>query len=190
MGLTRASRHRGASWTAAALLLPLLLLAGCRGADGGSSSPGTDGKPAGAGSAVTRCHTSGLSASVGTGEAGAGQRSFSVALTNQSGRTCTLRGFPGAAFTDSEGEQLGPDPERVGKAPADELTLAPGQSAWAALSFPNPKLTGAVTTAPESLLITPPDERRPLSVRWENGEVPVSADAEISVTALAAGSGG
>jgi hypothetical protein len=135
---------------------------------------------------VTRCHTSGLSAAVGPGDAGAGQRSFAVALTNQSGHTCTLRGFPGAAFTDAEGEQLGPDPRRVERAPAEKITLAAGESAWAALSFPNPGLTGATTAKPETLLVTPPDERRSLSVRWENGEVPVSGQAGVSVTALAA----
>lgn len=187
MGLSRATRRRCVLWAAA---LPLCVLpTGCRGGDDGSPSR-ADGKPAGAGAAVERCHTSGLSASVGAGEAGAGQRSFSVALTNQSGRTCTLRGFPGAAFADAEGGQLGPDPERVGTTPPGKITLVAGQSAWAALSFPDPRLTGSSTTKPETLLITPPDERRPLSVRWENGEVPVSDGAELSVTAFAAESGG
>ncbi|MEU3557906.1 DUF4232 domain-containing protein [Streptomyces fragilis] len=189
MGLSHATRHRGVLWTAAASLPLLFLLTGCRGGDDGAS-PGAERKPAGAGSAVERCHTSGLSASVGPGDAGAGQRSFSVALTNQSGRTCTVRGFPGAAFTDADGGRLGPDPERVGKPPAASVVLAAGESAWAALSFPDPRLTGSRAAQPETLLITPPDERRPLSVRWENGEVPVSDGAELSVTAFTAESRG
>ncbi|MFE5211365.1 DUF4232 domain-containing protein [Streptomyces sp. NPDC056600] len=189
MGLSRATRHRGILGTAAASLPLSLLLTGCW-AGGDGSASGADGKPAGAGTAVERCHTSGLSASVGRGDAGAGQRSFSVALTNQSGRACTVRGFPGAAFADAGGEQVGPDPERVGKAPAGKITLVAGESVWAALSFPDPRLTGSKAEKPATLLITPPDERRPLSVRWENGEVPVSDGAELSVTAFAARSGG
>ncbi|MGW0928900.1 DUF4232 domain-containing protein [Streptomyces sp. NPDC002644] len=136
-----------------------------------------------------RCRTSGLSASVGPGEAGAGQRAFSVALTNQSGRACFLRGYPGAAFTDAEGGQLGPDPARIAAAPASKVTLAPGESAWAALSYSNPGLTDARTAVPETLLVTPPDGHEPLSVRWEGGKVPVSGRTTLSVTAFASGTG-
>ncbi|MGW0606985.1 DUF4232 domain-containing protein [Streptomyces sp. NPDC002640] len=216
MGLSRAKRYRSALWTAAALLPAQLLLAGCQGGESGASSAGpaaaTDSGPATAATgsdpaaptgsdpakstasgpaAVTtlRCRTSGLSASVGPGEAGAGQRAFSVALTNQSGRACFLRGYPGAAFTDAEGGQLGPDPARIAAAPASKVTLAPGESAWAALSYSNPGLTDARTAVPETLLVTPPDEHEPLSVRWEGGKVPVSGRTSLSVTAFASGTG-
>jgi hypothetical protein len=35
-----------------------------------------------------------------------------------SARTCTVYGYPGAAFVDASGEQLGPDPERAPGSPA------------------------------------------------------------------------
>lgn len=98
----------------------------------------------------TRCHTSELGASVGRNNPGAGQENFPVVLTNRSSRTCTLHGYPGTAFVDASGRQLGPDPKRSSAGP-QTVTLAPGQSAWAGLSFANPEVSGAGTaTLPRS----------------------------------------
>ncbi|MFF1721226.1 DUF4232 domain-containing protein [Streptomyces sviceus] len=125
--------------------------------------------------AGTRCHTSELSASVGRNDPGAGQENFPVVLTNESSRTCTLHGYPGTAFVDASGKQLGPDPERSATGP-ETVKLAPGQSAWAGLSFANPEVSGAGTATPAALLVTPPDEEDPLKVTWKAGEVPVSGN--------------
>ncbi|WP_030185546.1 DUF4232 domain-containing protein [Streptomyces violaceorubidus] len=136
-----------------------------------------------------RCHTSELRAAVGRVDPGAGQRNFPVVLTNTSDRTCTVYGYPGAAFVDASGKQLGPDPERAPGSP-ETLTLTPGRSAWAGLSFSSPQISGARTATPAALLVTPPDEREPLEVRWTAGEVPVGGNASsVSVTALEAGTG-
>ncbi|WP_399893754.1 DUF4232 domain-containing protein [Streptomyces sp. BBFR51] len=136
-----------------------------------------------------RCHTSELRAAVGRVDPGAGQRNFPVVLTNTSERTCTLYGYPGAAFVDASGGQLGPDPERTPASP-ETVTLTPGRSAWAGLSFSSPQISGARTATPAALLVTPPDEREPLEVKWTAGEVPVSGNASsVSVTALEAGTG-
>jgi Protein of unknown function (DUF4232) len=121
----------------------------------------------------TRCHTSELRASVGRNNPGAGQENFPVVLTNESSRTCTLYGYPGTAFVDASGKQLGPDPKRSSTEPE---TLAPGQSAWAGLSFANPEVSGAGTATPAALVVTPPDEEDPLKVAWKSGEVPVSGN--------------
>ncbi|MET7733586.1 DUF4232 domain-containing protein [Streptomyces sp. NPDC005402] len=123
----------------------------------------------------TRCHTSELSASVGRNNPGAGQENFPVVLTNRSSRTCTLYGYPGTAFVDASGKQLGPDPKRSSTGP-ETVRLAPGQSAWAGLSFANPEVSGAATATPAALLVTPPDEEDPLKVVWKSGVVPVSGD--------------
>ncbi|CAM5309540.1 DUF4232 domain-containing protein [Streptomyces canus] len=125
--------------------------------------------------AGTRCHTSELSASVGRNNPGAGQENFPVVLTNESSRTCTLYGFPGTAFVDASGKQLGPDPKRSSAEP-ETVKLAPGQSAWAGLSFANPEVSGAGTATPAALVVTPPDEEDPLKVAWKSGEVPVSGN--------------
>ncbi|MEU9989278.1 DUF4232 domain-containing protein [Streptomyces sp. NPDC048045] len=139
----------------------------------GASSGGTGTK---AGSTGSRCHTSDLRASVGRNNPGAGQENFPLVLTNKSARTCTLRGFPGAAFVNASGSQLGPDPKRESGSAA-AVTLKPGQSAWAGLTFSNPEVSGATTGTPSALLITPPDERDSLKVAWTGGTVPVSGNS-------------
>ncbi|MFF4035633.1 DUF4232 domain-containing protein [Streptomyces sviceus] len=136
-----------------------------------SLTPSAPPSPAGG----TRCHTSELSASVGRNDPGAGQENFPVVLTNESSRTCTLRGYPGTAFVDASGKQLGPDPERSAT-DLETVKLAPGQSAWAGLSFANPEVSGASTATPAALLVTPPDEEDPLKVTWKAGKVPVSGN--------------
>ncbi|MFB6549498.1 DUF4232 domain-containing protein [Streptomyces sp. NPDC056405] len=136
-----------------------------------------------------RCHTSELRAAVGRVDPGAGQRNFPIVLTNTSDRTCTLYGYPGAAFVDASGKQLGPDPERAPSSP-ETVTLTPGKSAWAGLSFSSPQISGARTATPAALLVTPPDERDPIEVEWTAGEVPVGGgESSVSVTALDAGTG-
>ncbi|MFI2410845.1 DUF4232 domain-containing protein [Streptomyces sp. NPDC018947] len=162
---------------------------------GGGPSAGTVPGATAAGSASAsartdgRCHTSELRASVGRVDPGAGQRNFPVVLTNISQRTCTVHGYPGAAFVDASGKQLGPDPHRAPASPRT-VTLTPGSSAWAGLSFSSPQISGARTATPATLLVTPPDERDPLTVRWTAGEVPVGGNAsQVSVTALEAGTG-
>ncbi|MBQ0889270.1 DUF4232 domain-containing protein [Streptomyces sp. RM72] len=177
--------------------------AGTAGADPGSSTatPGdtapavgatpTDTAGSASASARTdgRCHTSELRAAVGRVDPGAGQRNFPVVLTNTSERTCTVYGYPGAAFVDASGKQLGPDPERAPGSP-ETVTLTPGKSAWAGLSFSSPQISGARTATPAALLVTPPDEREPLKVKWTAGEVPVGGDeSPVSVTALEVGTG-
>ncbi|GHG92933.1 DUF4232 domain-containing protein [Streptomyces rubradiris] len=137
----------------------------------------------------SRCHTSELRASVGRNDPGAGQENFPLVLTNASGRTCTLRGYPGAAFVDASGHQLGADPRRVPGTPVT-VTVRPGQSAWAGLTFSNPEVSGARSATPAGLLVTPPDERDPLRVAWPGGPVPVSGTASsVRLTVLSPGTG-
>ncbi|MGX4687958.1 DUF4232 domain-containing protein [Streptomyces sp. JNUCC 63] len=135
----------------------------------------------------TRCHTSELKASVGRNDPGAGQENFPVVLTNASGRTCTVRGYPGAAFVDAAGRQLGPDPKRSPGTPTP-VTLRPGRSAWAGLTFSNPGVSGARTATPAALIVTPPDERDHLTVKWTSGQVPVGGNASsVFLTVLSPG---
>jgi hypothetical protein len=155
-----------------------------------NSSSSSNSSSTGSGSSgSTRCHTSELRATVGANNPGAGQENFPVVLTNTSHRTCTLRGFPGAAFVDASGKQLGPDPRRSADTPTT-VTLPPGRSAWAGLTFSNPGISGAKTATPASLIVTPPDERDPLKVTWKGGEVPVAGNASsVSLTVVRAGNG-
>ncbi|MEW2513289.1 DUF4232 domain-containing protein [Streptomyces sp. NPDC046870] len=139
--------------------------------------------------AGTRCHTSELRASVGRNDPGAGQENFPVVLTNTSARTCTLHGYPGAAFVAGSGGRLGPDPQRSPGTPGT-VRLKPGQSAWAGLTFSNPGVSGAKTATPAALLVTPPDERDQLKVAWKGGPVPVSGNAStVRLTVFSPGAG-
>jgi Protein of unknown function (DUF4232) len=140
------------------------------------TTPSASGGGTTAAATSARCHTSELRASVGRNDPGAGQENFPVVLTNRSGRTCTVRGFPGAAFVSASGTQLGADPKRESGSPTT-ITLRPGQSAWAGLTFSNPGVSGARTANPAALLVTPPDERDSLKVAWTGGAVPVSGNS-------------
>jgi hypothetical protein len=174
--------------------------AGDRTAGPGRTAAGTGSPPAATAPATTagtpgtarggsRCHTSELRATVGRNDPGAGQENFPVVLTNVSGRTCTVYGYPGAAFTDASGRQLGADPKRSPGSPAS-VRLTPGASAWAGLSFSNPEVSEARAATPATLIVTPPDERDPLKVRWTAGPVPVGGNASsVTVTVLRPGTG-
>ncbi|MFF8726731.1 DUF4232 domain-containing protein [Streptomyces sp. NPDC015171] len=160
-----------------------------------SAVPGTTGAGGGGTTATrtaaasSRCHTSELRASVGRNDPGAGQENFPVVLTNGSGRTCTLRGYPGAAFVTASGSQLGADPQREPGSPVT-VTLRPGQSAWAGLTFSNPGISGAKPGTPAALLVTPPNERDPLKVSWSGGQVPVSGtSSSVRLSVLSPGTG-
>ncbi|MFI9802852.1 DUF4232 domain-containing protein [Streptomyces sp. NPDC052301] len=153
------------------------------------ATPSSGGGSATTPAASSRCHTSELRAAVGRNDPGAGQENFPVVLTNGSARTCTLHGFPGAAFVNASGTQLGPDPKREPGSPAT-ITLKPGQSAWAGLTFSNPGVSGAGTATPAALLVTPPDERDHLKVTWTGGAVPVSGNSSsVFLSAFSPGTG-
>ena len=153
-------------------------------------TPDTESPVTQSGGAAPRCHTSELRARLGRPSPGAGQRNFPIVLTNRADRTCTVRGYPGAAFVDASGRQLGPDPRRSPDTPATVM-LAPGASAWAGLTFASPEISGARTAEPKELLVTPPDERDPLRIAWTAGEVPVGGnESTVSVTVLQPGTGG
>ncbi|MEU7057169.1 DUF4232 domain-containing protein [Streptomyces sp. NPDC046197] len=155
----------------------------------GSSAGSTTGTGTTTAAKSTRCHTSELKASVGRNNPGAGQENFPVVLTNTSGRTCTVRGYPGAAFVDASGKQLGPDPKRSAGTPTT-VTLKPGRSAWAGLTFSNPEVSGARTATPSALIVTPPDERAHLTVTWTAGQVPVGGNASsVFLTVFSPGTG-
>ncbi|MEU3982031.1 DUF4232 domain-containing protein [Streptomyces sp. NPDC026672] len=155
-------------------------------ASGGADASGGGTRTA---SASGRCHTSELSATVGGNDPGAGQENFPLVLTNTSGRTCTLRGYPGAAFVNASGDQLGADPQRSSGSPTT-VTLRPGQRAWAGLSFSNPEISGAKSAKPAAVLVTPPDERDSLKVTWKAGAVPVSGNSSsVRLTVFGPGSG-
>ncbi|MEV6790792.1 DUF4232 domain-containing protein [Streptomyces sp. NPDC051320] len=162
--------------------------------DGGTASASASrdtgtGTPASESAGSGRCHTSGLKVAVGPNHPGAGQENFALVLTNRSGHSCTVHGYPGMAFVNSKGQEVSVNPERTGGT-KNTVKLAPGKSAWAALSFSNPEMTGVTTVTPAAVEITPPDETASLKVAWSGGPVTNTGKASVpKVGPFSAGTG-
>jgi hypothetical protein len=84
------------------------------------------------------CATAGLKATIGSGEGAAGSSYYPVDLTNNSGTTCTLQGYPGVSFvTGAGGSQIGAAATRNDTVPPALVTLAAGQTVHATLQVVN-----------------------------------------------------
>ena len=90
--------------------------------------------PAARAAAAPKCATSGLVVWLDTsGNGAAGSSVYALELTNLSGRTCTLAGYPGISGVDLRGRQLGSSAKRTSPPKATTVTLAAGASAITAL---------------------------------------------------------
>jgi Domain of unknown function (DUF4232) len=79
------------------------------------------------------CATSALRAAIGSGQGAAGSRYFPIDLTNISGTSCTLFGYPGVSFvTGAGGSQIGAAATRS-PSTAKLVTLPDGATAHAVL---------------------------------------------------------
>ncbi|MFI7246239.1 DUF4232 domain-containing protein [Streptomyces qinglanensis] len=159
-------------------------------ASGSSSADSSSSKSGSGSSSGSRCGTGDLKASFGDNHPGAGQENFALVLTNRSDDTCTVRGYPGLAFVNDDGEQVSFDPQRTG-GKVRTVELSPGKSAWAPLSFTNPKMTNVTTVTPSAAKVTPPDERGSLRVNWSGGPVTNTGKASVpKIGPLSPGTGG
>ncbi len=99
------------------------------------------------------------------------------------------RRLPGCRLRGRLRQAAGPGPQAQHREPT-KITLAPGKSAWAGLTFSNPEISEAVKATPAAILITPPDEKDSLKVKWSGGPVPVSGNSStVSLTVFSAGTG-
>ncbi|WP_367320230.1 DUF4232 domain-containing protein [Streptomyces sp. HUAS ZL42] len=127
------------------------------GSSGASSPPagvlfGADSLPT---PAADHCRTKNLTAVA----RGTGQGRASVVITNEGDGSCTVRGFPSLLFIGETGRTELPVDWAGSAADAAKVTLAPGDSASAALTFTSLDECDAVT----ALDIVPPGESRPLT---------------------------
>ena len=104
-------------------------------------------------SAADHCRTKNLTAVA----RGTGQGRASVTLTNRGDGSCTVQGFPSLLFLSEAGRTELPVDWAGSAADAEKITLAPGDSASAALTFTSLDECDAVT----GLDIVPPGESRP-----------------------------
>lgn len=167
---------------AAAVLAAALAaaLAGCGGGTtAGSAAPSTAAQPTQSGSSSTgtggsgpsRCHTSELSASLSSGEPGAGQRYATLSLTNTSGRTCTVFGYGGLQPLDAAKKQLPITLTRDTGRPVTLIRLAPGASVGRTIHWGAVPPGSQPCPTPAYASIIPPDETSPLVIGWSLGPV-------------------
>jgi len=89
-----------------------------------------------AGASATSCRTSGLVVWLDTeGNATAGTVFYTMHFTNLSGRTCSVRGYPGVSAVSLGGRQLGNSASRDTGSPVRTITLRNGTSASADLGI-------------------------------------------------------
>ncbi|MHA6763812.1 DUF4232 domain-containing protein [Streptacidiphilus sp. PAMC 29251] len=167
----------------------------------GSPSAGTPGQTSGSPSATgsrgsgstgtvgstPMCATSQLTASLGGGDAGAGNLYRYLVLTNHSRTTCHVTGYPGLSLLNAAGKLIG--------VPATEQSLAhspvvlhPGASASDTIHTVNKQGTSSTECLPTSvdLRIYPPGNKDSLVFP---GQV-TNCDNEFSVTPFTAGTTG
>ena len=168
-----------------------------------SSSPSSAAAPpspsaAAAGGASTPCATSGLKATVLhlPGSATAGTEHFPIDLTNVSGASCVLFGYPGASFVSAPGgSQIGPAAARLAVNRPAAVTLAPGATAYATLSMVDPGTFSASACRPVTahwLRVYPPNQTAAMSVAF-NATVctalPARLGPQLAVAVVEPGSG-
>jgi len=163
-----------------------------------SPAPATsDSSSSDGGGAVTMCATSALKGTVNTAAAGAAAGSiyYPLDLTNTSGSTCTVFGYPGVSFvTGPSGTLLGRAASRNPAKPAATVTLVPGQVAHATLQVAQAGNYDPAQCKPVTahwLRIYPPDQTVPLYVRFKaqacSARLPHSIGSQLSVTVFQPG---
>ncbi|MEU8928506.1 DUF4232 domain-containing protein [Streptomyces sp. NPDC048409] len=138
-----------------------------RGTGGSTGTAASGGSAAGSGSATAACQASGLGYSWADTGSGSGQKHAVVALTNKSGRTCTLYGFPGVDLVDG-GRQWS---LRRTDATPQRVTLASGAAARFTLTYLPSDAGDSTAFTPTTVVITAPDQRTSFDLPWHGGPV-------------------
>jgi hypothetical protein len=125
-------------------------------------------KPAAA--TIGRCHTAGLKFSFGNGDgtysSSDDQQHLEVVMTNASGSTCTVEGFPGVDLKAADTWSL----VRTAKT-ASTVTLKSGASASFVITYLPWEAGSGVEFKATSVVITPPSETTSVTLTWPGGSV-------------------
>ena len=109
------------------------------------------------------CATSQLTASLGGGDAGAGNLYRFLLLTNHSHSTCQLDGFPGLSLLNSHGQEIGAPATFDHSISYGPVTLVPGQAVSDTIHTLNAGATSCQGTSTE-LRIYPPANKAALVI--------------------------
>lgn len=136
----------------------------------GTQTTSTAATTTGGTAALPPCPTSGLSVSVNpSGSGAAGSVYYTMTLTNKSGYTCTLTGYPGVSGVTSSGVQLGNAASRNPSSVTKTVTLTNGASATSTLQVTDVGNFPSSACAPASawgLRIYPPNQTSSVLVKF------------------------
>ncbi|MEW2521289.1 DUF4232 domain-containing protein [Actinacidiphila alni] len=147
------------------------------------AAPASADAPASITSSTPMCATSQLSAALGGQDAGAGNLYQYLVLTNHSGTTCHLTGFPGLSLLDAGGKQIGTPATREHNSYAP-VVLRPGGTVSDTIHTANHM--GSCWPTSAKLRIYPPGNTASLVVA---GKVTICND-QFAVTPFTAGTTG
>jgi hypothetical protein len=161
---------------------------GATGTGGGTAATpsgtpaGTTPTPSGPGT-TPMCATSQLTASLGGGDAGAGNLYRYLVITNHSATACHVNGYPGLSMLDASGKQIGVPATRDERA-HQQVVLKPGGSASDTIHTVNGQ--GTCLPASVKLRIYPPGNTASLDFP---GQV-TDCDDQFTITPFTAGTTG
>ncbi|MFD4605445.1 DUF4232 domain-containing protein [Streptomyces sp. NPDC058464] len=137
-------------------------------ASGGSSSGGSSSGGSSATGSVPACQAAQLGYSWADSGSGTGQQKHAVvALTNKSGHSCTMYGFPGVDLVNSGQKWSLPRTNATPK----RVTLANGASTSFPITFLVPAQGDSADFTPTTVVITAPNQRTSYDLPWHGGAV-------------------
>jgi hypothetical protein len=116
--------------------------------------------PSASATGSTACTTAQLAVALGQTDSAAGNQYTPIVFTNRGGAACTMTGFPGVAFLNAAGQQVGPAAVREAQ-PVQTVQLPVGGSAHAIMDFHDAGLYSASAcqaAAAAYLQVYPPNQ--------------------------------
>jgi len=138
-----------------------------------------------------RCHTAGLSLTMESVEAGAGNRFATLRFTNRTGVSCTFFGFPGGQMLDAQSNPLPTNVVRgrgffpSASTPMTVVVPAGGSAIFTMHWEVIPVGNEVSCPASAQLAVTPPDEFDPIIIP---AQIQACNGGELDVSVLQAGS--
>jgi hypothetical protein len=116
--------------------------------------------PSASATGSTACTTAQLAVALGQTDSAAGNQYTPIVFTNRGAAACTMTGFPGVAFLNAAGQQVGPAAVREAQ-PVQTVQLPVGGSAHAIMDFHDAGLYSASAcqaAAAAYLQVYPPNQ--------------------------------
>lgn len=137
---------------------------------GGTGTTSTTGSSTSTTTSITTCHSSGLTATLGSPNGSAGASHYEITFRNTGSAACTLFGYPGVSFLDAKGSQIGSSAQRQATGQPATITLAGGGNAFSSLAVTDPGIPPcSSSTAAAKVRIYPPGDTQSLLVTAPTG---------------------